>query len=118
MIAEKRKLFYVLSPNTVAMMRLVPCMCHSWAAWCDTDYIDAERCSRSVRFPSCDCCSSRHSVCTHVVRRLCTVFTFARPAVSQDLGEDMAHWQQQVLKRLAAPDSDDTLVSQLLAADS
>ncbi len=53
-----------------------------------------------------------------VVYRLCTVFTFARPAVSQDLGQDMAHWQQQVLKRLAAPDSDDTLVSQLLAADS
>ena len=54
MIAEKRKLFYVLPPNTVAMMRLVPCMCHSWAAWCDTDYIDAERCSRSVLFLSCD----------------------------------------------------------------
>ena len=53
-----------------------------------------------------------------MVHRLCTVLTFARPAVSQDLGEDMAHWQQQVLKRLAAPDGDDTLVSQLLAADS
>ena len=53
-----------------------------------------------------------------MVHRLCTVFTFARPAVIQDLGQDMAHWQQQVLKRLAAPDSDDTLVSQLLAADS
>jgi len=39
-------------------------------------------------------------------------------AVFLFLGQDMAHWQQQVLKRLAAPDSDDTLVSQLLAADS
>lgn len=46
------------------------------------------------------------------------MFTFARPAVSQDLGQDMAHWQQQVLRKLAAPDSDDSLVSQLLSQDS
>ena len=51
----------------------------------------------------------------HVKCRLHTVFAFTRPAVSQDLGKDMAQWQQQVLKTLAAPDSDDALVSQVLA---
>ena len=49
--------------------------------------------------------------------RLHTSFTFSRPGVSQDLGQDMARWQQQVLKKLAAPDSDDALVSHLLSAE-
>lgn len=50
-----------------------------------------------------------------IVSRLHTVFAFTRPAVSQDMGQDMAQWQQDVLKRLAAPDSDDTQVSQIVA---
>ena len=50
--------------------------------------------------------------------RLHVVFEFTRPAVSLDLGRSMAHWQQQVLKKLAAPGSDDISVSQVLAADN
>ena len=52
-----------------------------------------------------------------IVSRLHTVFAFTRPAVSQDMGQDMAQWQQDVLKRLAAPDSDDTQVSQIVATN-
>lgn len=48
--------------------------------------------------------------------RLHTVFTFTRPAVSLDMGQDMAHLQQDVLKKLASPDSDDTQVSQVVAS--
>ena len=48
--------------------------------------------------------------------RLHTVFAFSRPGVSEDLGHDMARWQQQVLKTLASADSDDAVVSQLLTA--
>lgn len=52
-----------------------------------------------------------------LVCRLHTVYAFTRPAVSQDLGQDMAQWQQDVLKKLAAPDSDDMQVSQILASN-
>ena len=31
------------------------------------------------------------------------------------MGQDMARWQQDVLKKLAAPDSDDMQVSQVVA---
>ena len=50
-----------------------------------------------------------------LVSRLHTVFAFTRPAVSEDMGQEVARWQQDVLKTLAAPDSDDTQVSQLVA---
>ena len=51
------------------------------------------------------------------VCRLHTVFAFTRPAVSEDMGQDMAKWQQDVLKKLAAPDSDDMQVSQVVATN-
>lgn len=51
------------------------------------------------------------------ISRLHTVFAFTRPAVSEDMGQEMARWQQDVLKKLAAPDSDDTEVSQIVATN-
>ena len=51
--------------------------------------------------------------CLVCVCRLCTTFAFTRPAVSQEGGQDVAAWQQAVLKQLAASDTDVT-VSQVM----
>lgn len=48
------------------------------------------------------------------VCRLCTTFAFTRPAVSQENGQDIAAWQQAVLKQLAASDTVDVTVSQVM----
>ena len=42
------------------------------------------------------------------------MFAYTRPAISQDLGQSIAAWQQSVLKQLASEDSNNIVVSQLL----
>ena len=62
---------------------------------------------------ACWCKASMICVCASVCR-LTTVFAYTCPAISQDMGESIAAWQQTVLKQLTTEDSDKITVSQLL----